>query len=105
MMLAVIPDGPLNVKPVEGFVRSTEFPHTSNRIVGPAITVKAFPDPAMCEVQLLVLVTYSTPAQARAAGNTVNANIAAPNITSRRGETPRNLPVCLIMWTASCCSN
>jgi hypothetical protein len=104
-MLAVIPDGPLNVNPLVGFVRSTEFPHTSNRIVGPAITVRAFPDPAMCEVQLLVLVTYSTPAQARVAGNTVNAKIAAPNITSRRGETPRNLPVCLIMWTASCCSN
>jgi hypothetical protein len=104
-MLAVIPAGPLNVKPVEGFVRSTEFPHTSNRIVGPAITVNAFPDPAMCAVQLLVLVTYSTPAHARAAGNTASASTAPPNIMSRRGVTPRHLSVFLIMWTASCCSN
>jgi hypothetical protein len=97
MMLAVIPAGPLNVNPLVGFVRSTEFPHTSNRIVGPAITVNAFPDPAMCVVQLLVLVTYSTPAHARAAGNIANANTAPPNITSRHGVTPRHLPVCLIM--------
>ena len=99
MMLAVIPDGPLNVNPLEGFVRSTEFPHTSNRMVGPAITVRAFPDPAMWLVQLLVLVTYSTPAQARAAGNTASANTARPNITFR------HLPVCVIILTASCCSN
>jgi hypothetical protein len=104
-MVAVIPEGPLNVKPLVGFVRSTEFPHTSNRIAGPAITVRAFPDPAMCVVQLLVVVTYSTPAHARDAGNTASANTAPPNITSRRGVTPRNLPACLIMWTASCCSN
>ena len=103
-MLACIPDGPLKVKPFVGFVRSTEFPQTSNRIDGPAITVNVFPDPAMCVVQLPVLVTYSTPAHARAAGNTASASAAPPNITFRRGVMPRHLPVCVIILTTSCCS-
>ena len=38
-------------------------------------------------VQLLVVVTYSTPAHARAAGHTANAS--APTNTFRRGAAPR----------------
>jgi hypothetical protein len=77
----------VNLNPLAG-VRSIEFPHTS-KLTAPAITVSALPDPAMCVVQLLVVVTYSTPAQARAGDITANAIAAAATIALFRGTVPR----------------
>src|SRR4029079_4089837 len=68
-------DAPVSAPPILMVgARSTEFPQTSKVIAGPACTLRALPDPAMCTVQFVVLVTNSTPARACAVGTGSTAN-------------------------------
>src|SRR5689334_6065095 len=91
-------DAPVSAPPVLMLgARSTELPHTSNVMPGPACTVSALLPSAMCEVQFVVRVTYSTPARACAAGRSASANAPAAVNAVRDAFAPRHLSTMLIM--------
>src|SRR4029079_8693832 len=77
--------------------RSTEFPQTSKVIPDPACTLRALPDPAMCTVQFVVLVTNSTPSRACAAGTRASANTPTAVNVDHDAFAPRHFSIMLIM--------